>query len=231
MINSSPSENSNLNGKRSPGFKKILQGLGPVAGLDKAPDLILESFPRSGNTFMHIALRLSWPDMIIKSHSHDPMDIENAEKDTPIASMVRKPEDTIVSWTVFANAKENLSHFKDIENSIRAYRQFITAVIENNNVFVIPFQDAVENVNEVLDRLASRYGLPPRVYNSNEDILKHTRSIISPYYKGADDFAKTGHTPRDLDPLYENVKNSLKDYDSDISSLNNLFEIAIAKYR
>jgi hypothetical protein len=196
MTNSLPSESSNLNAERPRGFKKILQSLAPVDSLDKAPDLILESFPRSGNTFMHIALRLSWPDMIIKSHSHDPRDIQNAGKDIPIVSMVRKPEDAIVSWTVFANAKENLSHFRDIENSIGAYRKSITAVIENSNVFVIPFQKAVANVNEVLDLTTSsiknnnKMLISGRFLNNCINMFNTIKSgllIIEPFYDAKKD--------------------------------------------
>ncbi len=191
----------------------------------KAPEFVVDGYPRSANTFLVTALNMSWPNMIVKSHSHDSKNLEAANGLVPVVSVIRNPMDAIASYAVHLSITEP-DRAKNLAILIGLYGDLVKRALDNPHVFTIPFEEVVSNVVGVLDLLEHRYGLKNRVQVSSEEILNQTRNLSKQVNLTAEAFTKRGHVPRDRDPLYEQVLAELQSpvYDSPLSKLTRLYE-------
>ena len=196
-----------------------------------SPDFIVESFPRSANTFLVTALNMSWPNMAVQSHSHNSKHLTAANGSFPVVSIIRNPLDAVASCSVHLSLKEP-EKGKDLIGLIDLYGDLAYCAQSNSNVFAIPFDEVISDVAATLDLLEAKYALKNRVQVSSEEILSQTQDLSKQVNLTTDSFTKRGHVPREKDPLYEQVLKELRNpiYARSLDSVTKLYNGLINKY-
>lgn len=195
------------------------------------PDFAVEGFPRSANTFLVTALSMSWPDMIVQSHSHNSKNLTNADGSFPVVSVIRNPIDAIASCSVHLSVREP-EKSKNLTGIIDLYGDIAYCASKNSNVFVIPFEEVVSDIVGTLDLIENKYCLDKRVRTSSESILSKTTDLSRLVNENAESFTKRGHVPRDKDPLYDEVLKELQNpiYAQSLDNVTKLYNDLINKH-
>lgn len=191
------------------------------------PEFVINAFPRCGNTFLHVAVRLAWPELVIQSHVHDPALYHAADGSIPFVSIVRKPEDTLVSWMI-----HNIGTEIELYNEIKAYREHLEGAKANKNVLILPFNELTLNTESVLDKIEKVFNLPKRNDVDTKYILSLTESMSKEATVDNDRFRQQGHLPRGKHPMYDTYLAEIRSdrYAKDMEELNNIYDDLIAGY-
>ncbi len=134
------------NGLRSPST---------VVGVSKeATDLVLEGYPRSGNTFAWHAFMMSQtrPFNIIH-HSHNAARIiEAVKKNIPTLVLIRNPRDCVISYCIY---EPKLSVRMALVHWLRFYR----AISPFKDEFVLAkFREVITDFGQVVTSVNERFG-------------------------------------------------------------------------
>lgn len=201
---------------------------------DAKPDFVIEAYPRSGNTFLAVALRTSWPRLNVLSHSHDPNYVNKTDGSIPVVTLARSPLEAIASTAVHLSTYlGRFKESKDLHSLIGKYGVILAAALKNPNVLVISFDTLTSDVNQVLDFLEQQYGLGEReVRKTNEELLAATYKVSTRSFGTEDTFLKRGNVPREKHAMYYEVLEALStaEYATKISELNRMYESAIAPH-
>jgi hypothetical protein len=168
------------------------------------PDFAVEGFARSANTFLVTALNVSWPDMVVRSHSHQSSFLRAADGQFPVVSVLRNPLDAIASYSVHQSVQDP-DRARDLASLMDEYGDVVSSAAGNPNVFILPFEKVVFDIAGTLDLLETKYGLTNRVYVSPDVIFSQTTDLSKRANKSEELFAKKGHVPRSKDPRYAEV--------------------------
>ena len=122
-------------------------------------ELVIEGYPRSGNTFAVAALQFAQPRRLsIARHTHAPAQvIEAVRRRLPVLVLVREPRDAAVSLII---REPPLS----LEMALRRYVRFHKRIYRYRNAFVVAtFAEVTANYSPVIERLneAFRLSLTP----------------------------------------------------------------------
>jgi hypothetical protein len=195
-------------------------------------DVVLNSFRRTGNTFLSTALELSyfannvdWQSYKINSHMHN-LFLHRIPQSSNFyqVTLLRNPEDTIISNALYDGKYTSTDMFseKSVESlcnqTVISYNRFYTEWLNNKNSKMILFENLVNNVNLVLSSIYSDLGLSYDIEISSADVLDNVG--IQDLKRNEGVFA--GHTPRGSKdtPEYESVKKSLAKIDQYNESLS-----------
>lgn len=116
-------------------------------------DLLVDGFPRSGNTFTALAFRLSQPQLKVRVHCHRPSDVLQAIKERkPVCLLIRQPEHAVASWIVYGKLRfdDALDDYITYYTILRKYR---------SKVAVVAFDDATKRFPAVVEAIANKYNL------------------------------------------------------------------------
>ena len=117
-------------------------------------EIVIEGFPRSGNTFALLAFRLAQPrEVVTADHLHVAAQIIRAARyGIPACVLVRDPEDAVRSLVVkypFIRAKD----------ALRGYASFYRACMRYRDHLVIArFEEVTQDFGAVIDRINARFG-------------------------------------------------------------------------
>lgn len=220
-----------LSGKSYETIGNLLEEMNHGGKYLKNPDFAVEGFPRSANTFLVTALNISWPNMVVQSHSHDSKNITDADGSFPVVSVIRNPIDAIASCSVHLSLK-NPEKGKNLTRIIDLYGDIAYCASNNLNVLTIPFDEVVSNIVGILDMLEDKYGLERRIPTSSESVLSKTADLSRLVNQTSESFTKKGHVPRDRHPLYAEILEELKDsvYAESLDNVTKLYEDLVSKY-
>jgi len=127
---------------------------GTRKALGRDTELVIEGFPRCGNSFAFAAFRLSQPRPVaIAHHLHAPAQVlAAARRGTPALVLVRPPDDAVVSLLLRAPGWEP-------DEALGAYRRFYEALLPCRDAFVLAtFAEVVGDFGAVVRRLNRRFG-------------------------------------------------------------------------
>jgi hypothetical protein len=115
-------------------------------------DLVVEGFPRSGNSFAREAILLANPHLSVASHVHRAAHVLHAlDLGIPALVLVRDVEDA-VSSAMF------LRQFNDPDAAMRQYRRFYRDLWRYRHGFVVAtFGQVVTDMGTVIARLNTRF--------------------------------------------------------------------------
>ncbi|WP_110767990.1 hypothetical protein [Pelagimonas varians] len=119
-------------------------------------DIVIEGFPRSGNTFtidmLSILQEGSDKRLKIAHHTHVIENILIGRKlDRPIIALIRRPEDAILSYTIFSG--------KSVEFSAQRYFNFYNAILHMDPVpTIVDFSTVVGDFNKVVELVNTATG-------------------------------------------------------------------------
>ncbi|MGB0219103.1 MAG: hypothetical protein ACPGJF_07200 [Sinimarinibacterium flocculans] len=130
-------------------------------------DLVIEAFPRSGNTFAVAALRQVEPRRYdIAHHCHAPAQlIQAARLGKPIVLIVRRPRDSVLSFMIRHPEVA-------VRQALRSWIHFHEKVLPLTGRFVIAsFEQVTADFGSVLDRVNGRFGTDfPRFEHTSDNV-------------------------------------------------------------
>ena len=116
--------------------------------------LLIDGFPRSGNTFAVVAFQLAQPAPVrVSHHIHSSAHMVAAEKrGTPIVVTVREPEDAVLSCVI-------REPYVTIAQALRAYSGFYRRLRRwRERMVVAEFDEVITDMGGVVDRANERFG-------------------------------------------------------------------------
>lgn len=153
----------------------------------KQTDLVIEGFPRSGNTFSCRAFRHAQiREYKIASHLHSTVQVKMACKwNIPCLVLIREPEDAIISYVLYEGDC-------DIGNLYKIYIKFYSEIENLQNKFVtVAFSDVINNFDIVIDRLNKKY-------NMNYSSFDHSKENVAECFSGMEKSMKERGTYHEL---------------------------------
>jgi hypothetical protein len=117
-------------------------------------ELLMDGFPRSGNTFAVVAFQLAQPAPVRTSHHiHSSAHmIAAAKRGTPIVVTVREPEDAVLSCVI-------REPYVTIAQGVRAYTAFYRRLLVwRERMVVATFDQVITDFGGVIDRANERFG-------------------------------------------------------------------------
>lgn len=112
--------------------------------VDRRTDLLVESFPRAGNTFLVAALRVAAPALSVASHLHHANHLRRArDLGVPSLTVLRHPLDSCTSLAIYEDRQPD-------EALLRRWLAFHRAVADLPEVVVVRFEDVVGDVAGVV---------------------------------------------------------------------------------
>ena len=142
---------------------------------DSGTEMVVEGFPRSGNTFSIAALYVATDHKLPKlaHHIHVPAPIIQAVREgKPAIALIRKPVDAMASALVHDPRLGPLQ-------VLRAYIQFYQPLLPYRNEFVTAtFETVTGNFGAVIDDVNERYGTSIPRFTHNEETVKVCFDLI-----------------------------------------------------
>lgn len=137
-------------------------------------DLVVEGFPRSANTFVVAALRLSAEAPLrMAHHVHGPAQLfEAVKRGVPAMLLVRHPEEVVASLCV-------RYPFLPFSVGLRGYVRFHRLLLPiRAKVEIVPFGEATEALARSVDRLNHRFGTSFPVPPTDGDFRQRVFAVV-----------------------------------------------------
>lgn len=133
-----------------------LKRRGPLGAQPVTPgsDLVIEAFPRSGNTFATMAFSRSQPVPIkLAHHLHAPAQLIAAARwQRPALLIIRPPADAVGS---FVQREPEIS----LNQALRNWQRFHAQLLSHLNAFVLAtFEQVTDDFGHVIERINVRFG-------------------------------------------------------------------------
>jgi hypothetical protein len=151
-------------------------------GLEVATDeteLVIDGFPRSGNTFAVVAFQLVQPEPVrLSHHIHSSAHmIAAAKRGTPIVVTVREPEDAVLSCVI-------REPYVTIAQALRFYIAFYRRLSRRRERMVVaPFEEVVTDFGGVVARANALFG-------TSFAAFEHTPASVAECFGIIDDRAR-----------------------------------------
>ena len=146
----------------------------------KNTELVIEGYPRSGNTFAVVALLESQQREIrIAHHLHAPAQVVAAiRRNIPCLVLIRNPVDAIVSYAIYRGT-EGLSAL------IEDYIYFYEAVEKyRSDILAVDFYDITNDFGLVVERLNKCFGTDFVPFRHTEENVAKVFKLIESYQDG-----------------------------------------------
>ncbi len=184
-------------------------------------DIVINSFKRTGNTFLSNAIELSyienkieWDNYRLTTHMHN-MFVQRIPQSEDFYQMtiIRDPLETIVSAALF-DGHYMASDFDSVEGvnflanqTAILYNRFYGEWLNYKNAKMIKFEDLTNDINSVLSSIYADLELTYLNPVSDENI----KNKVAFYDSNRKESVYTGHVPRNVSELkeYGRVKEAL----------------------
>lgn len=137
--------------------------------LDKNTEIVIEAYPRCGNTFAHIAFKFAQTKPVnIAHHTHAAAQvIAGVKKKIPTLVIIRPPEDAICSYLV-GGFDPGLT----VQQALREYISFYSLILPFRSGFVVAtFEELTQDFGAVIK-------LINQTYKTNFDEFQHTEDNV-----------------------------------------------------
>jgi hypothetical protein len=149
-------------------------------------EIVIEGYPRSGNTFAVVAFRLAQGRKIeIAHHLHAAAQIKRAARlDVPAIVLIREPSEAILSLVV-------RDPHASIQWALHSYIRFYRAVFPYLEKTVVgPFATVTSDLASIIRMVNTRYGTAFNEFVPTEDALNSVRQTVE--WMGRRDSMMTG---------------------------------------
>ena len=159
-------------------------------------DLVVEGYPRSGNTFAVTALEFANPDAVIKSHAHFPAQVRAAvARNLPTMICVRRPVDSVASLLI---AFPHIRISAALREYIHHHREMLKVA---DDVLVVPFETITSDLTSVIDEIEARWGLRLQPFS-------HSASDTEDVFRRIDERNRLDHGKEASERLYARPSNT-----------------------
>lgn len=142
--------------------------------VDAETRLVIEGFPRSGNTFAVFAFRYAQRrEVRLAHHLHAPAQVLRAVRlGVPTLLLMREPPDAVVSLML------RDPRFS-AERALRYYVSFYETVAEHRDGFVMgPFEEVTRDYGAVIERINLKFGTEFRPFEHTEEHVGRVFDLI-----------------------------------------------------
>jgi hypothetical protein len=146
----------------------------PRPWVSRTTEIVIEGYPRSGNTFAVVAFRLAQGREIkMAHHLHAAVQIKRAARlDVPAIVLIRQPSEAILSLMV-------RDPHASMRWALRSYIRFYSAVIPYlEKTVVAPFATVTEDLASIIRMVNTRYGTAFKEFVPTEDALNSVRQTV-----------------------------------------------------
>jgi hypothetical protein len=146
---------------------------GPLA-VSPETELVIEGYPRSGNTFAVVAIRMAQPTSIcIAHHLHAPAQVvAGVRRGLPVMVLIRDPREATASLVIRHS-------WLSLERALREYISFYGRLSPHKAGFlVVRFQDLVTDYGAVIRDLNSRFGTHFAEFEHTSENVARCYSLI-----------------------------------------------------
>jgi hypothetical protein len=129
--------------------------------------LVIEGFPRSGNSFARRAFIMAQDDPQIKNyiahHLHVPAQVVRAARwQIPTLVLIRKPRDAVLSLTI----RDPIS----VDQALRYYVSFYNIAEKYRDAYVLGlFEEVTEDFGRVIERVNHKFGTTFSLFRHDEE--------------------------------------------------------------
>jgi hypothetical protein len=161
-----------------PVFLPILLRLTPL-GISRQitahTDLIVEGFPRSGNTFTVFALQNAAQNQLqLSSHVHHPSQVKLAvERGIPTVLVVREPIAVLASYLTYGQHGRPADVFKEYYS----YHQELVPYADR--VLIVDFDEISSDMPAIVDRINQRFSLQIPPFEQSPENIDHVFGEIA----------------------------------------------------
>ncbi len=148
--------------------------------LDAGTDILIEGYPRTGNSFAVAAFAASQPGPVrIAHHVHAPAHVLAAVRaGIPAIVLVRRPEEAVVD---FLEVKPHLT----AGQALRGYRRFYAPLVGfRDRLVVARFEDVMRDFGAVIRRVNERFHTSFREFEHTEENVRASLEAIDRYWAG-----------------------------------------------
>lgn len=142
--------------------------------VDNDTQLLIEGWPRSGNTFAEQAFRMSQPFPVrFAHHFHAPAQVIAAVgRSLPILLLVREPTDAVCSFVIRETALS-------LNQALRSWIRFYESVFDYRDGYVVAtFDQVTTDFGRVMARVNSRYRTDFGIFRHTDENVKHCFRLI-----------------------------------------------------
>lgn len=155
-------------------------------------DLLVEGYPRSGNTYARRMLELTQgSNMHFASHKHvPPFILSGVSRRKPAILLLRKPEDAIASFHVLTGAH--------IPYLVRQWTLYYTIMQRHlDYVYLLQFEELVANFQGAVSRIEEKFKLGLSSAFDEASIRKLAMKSIETYYVPNDESSRIVNVPNE----------------------------------
>jgi hypothetical protein len=158
----------------------------PRPWVSRTTEIVIEGYPRSGNTFAVVAFRLAQGREIkMAHHLHAAAQIKRAARlDVPAIVLIREPSEAILSVVV-------RDPHASVRWALRSYIRFYSTVLPYLDKAVLaPFATVTSDLASIIRMVNTRYGTAFKEFVPTEDALNSVRQTVE--WLGQRDSMMTG---------------------------------------
>jgi hypothetical protein len=144
-------------------------------------EIVIEGFPRSGNTFAVIAFQAAQSRLVsVAHHVHAPAPVITASRmGIPALVLVRRPEDAVLSTVV------RYPHLT-LRQVLRGYSRFHAPLVRLGRGFVAArFEEVVTDFGAVIRRVNAAFGSGFDEFDHTEESVDRTLRSVDDWDRGA----------------------------------------------
>ena len=145
-------------------------------------DIWMGGYPRSANTFAAVAFKLANPKISLASHFHVPaFIIQGLKAGKPGIFLIRRPEDCVVSWTLYWNGKLRL------EDSLNYYVDFHLLILPHlKKLFVATFEQTTSDFGQLVSEFNARFGTHYATLPTDAAALRSCVAHVEDFHRSGD---------------------------------------------
>jgi hypothetical protein len=147
--------------------------------VDRRTQIVIEGFPRSGNTFAVVAFEQAQREGVRAAHHlHMPAQVMRAARwRIPTLVLIRKPTDAALSWVI-------REPWVPIRQALEHYVSFYETAAEYRGSFVVGFfEEVTRDYGAVLERVNARFGTGFSPFVHSEDNVKRVFDRIEELHR------------------------------------------------
>ena len=136
--------------------------------VDRTTQLVIEGFPRSGNTFAVVAFEQAQRESVrVAHHLHMPAQVIRAARwGIPTLLLARKPTDAALSWVIREPGVP-------IRQALKHYVSFYEKAAEYRDALVVGFfEEVTRDYGAVLERVNAKFGTGFSCFVHSEDNVR-----------------------------------------------------------
>ena len=147
--------------------------------VDRRTQIVIEGFPRSGNTFAVVAFEQAQRESVrVAHHLHMPAQVIRAARwNIPTLLLVRKPKDAALSWVI---REPRIP----IRQALKHYVSFYEKAAEYRDALVVGFfEELTRDYGMVLERVNAKFGTGFSPFVHSEDNVKRVFDRIEELHR------------------------------------------------